>query len=250
MQTGRDAIAKKRQDAQRRAVSAMTRQAASFASALMDDDDDEDMTDKLPVDNAAAPPPSLEDGAPECIFCREKSGDAMGYLSFIQTSSLMKKAVQKHSDCKEMQSVYRAVAHRGVNITANANETSRIVAHIPHGDHILVGSRAGRWMRVVSPTPGWAPIYQRLAPLPKKQDLMSAVMAGCERYQRLQYEKQASPSPSLEVMLHPVSDLQFNHFGGERLHGMYARTHWQNSSHFSITDFIIKHPTLNSFLIC
>lgn len=222
VQTSRDAIAKKRQDAQRRAVSAMTKQAASFASALMDDDDDEDMADKQPVDSATVPP-SLEDGAPECIFCREKSGDAMGYLSFIQTSSLMKKAVQKHSDCKEMQSVYRAVAHRGVNITVNANETSRIVAHIPHGDHILVGSRAGRWMRVVSPTPGWAPIYQRLAPLPKKQDLMSAVMAGCERYQRLQYEKQASPSPSLEVMLHPVSDLQFNHFGGERLHGTYAR---------------------------
>jgi hypothetical protein len=195
----------------------MTKQAASFATAAKEDDDDEDELDGQPTESQAAP--SLEDGAPECIFCREKSGDAMGYLAFLQTSSVMKKAVQRHSDCKEMQSVYRVVSYAGCNITLTASETSRVLAHIPQGGHVLVGCKAGRWMRIVSPTPGWMPLYLRLPLLPKPQDQRTAFLEGRERYQRLLFEKPSAPPPTLEVVLHPVTDLQFNHFGGERVHG-------------------------------
>ena len=43
-----------------------------------------------------------------------------------------------------------------------------------------------------------------------------------ERNQRLvnTYEGPQMPGKAtLEVILHPVSDLQFNHFGGDRVHG-------------------------------
>ena len=214
-------MAKRRLEAQRRAVSAMTKQAASFATAAMDDDDEEGM-DGQPLDSAVAP--SLEDGAPECIVCREKSGEAMGYLAFLQTSSVIKGVLQRHSDCKEMQSVYRVVASGGCTITQHASRTSKTLAHVPHGGHVLVGSRAGRWMRIVSPTPGWTPIYQSISPVQKPG---ADSLSETEGYQRLLYEKPGAPIPTLKVILHPVSDLQFNHFGGERVHGTCCtvRTH-------------------------
>lgn len=214
--TGNDAMAKRRLEAQRRAVSAMTKQAASFATAAMDDDDGEEGMDGQPLDSTATP--SLEDGAPECIVCREKSGEAMGYLAFLQTSSVIKGVIQRHSDCKEMQSVYRVVANGGCTITQHASKTSKSLAHVPHGGHVLVGSRAGRWMRIVSPTPGWVPIYQSTSPTAQK---LGSDPSESDGYQRLLYEKPGAPVPTLKVNLHPVSDLQFNHFGGDRVHGRY-----------------------------
>ena len=174
---------------------------------------------------------SLEDGAPECILCKEKSGDAMGYLAFLQCSSTIKRALHKHSDCKELQSVYRVVALRGCKVTVSASDSSKVMGHMAHGEHVLVGRRAGRWMRVVSPIPGWIPLYQRLTPLPKEADsaARSAALLEPERYQRLLITNEGRDSQNLdkaalEVILHPVTDLQFNHFGGERIHGQFHQS--------------------------
>ena len=178
--------------------------------------------------SGAAAATSLEDGAPECILCREKSGDAMGYLAFLQCSSTVKRALQKHSDCQEMQSVYRVVALQGCKVTVSASKSSKVIGQIRHGEHVLVARRAGRWMRVVSPVLGWIPLYQRLTPLPKEVDIAarSAALLQPERYQRLlnTHEDPAGQNPDkavLEVILHPLTDLQFNHFGGERVHGQF-----------------------------
>lgn len=208
----------------------MNRQAASFAKGFTADDEDSE-EERESNEPGAAAARSLEDGAPECIFCREKSGDAMGYLAFMQSSSMVKRALHRHSDCKEMQSVYRVVALQGCKVTASASDGSKLVGHVAHGEHVLVGSRAGRWMRVVSPLVGWIPLYQRLAPLPKEIDFASrtAALLQPERHQRLlnTHEGPDGQSPAkaaLEVVLHPVHDLQFNHFGGERIHGMLPRS--------------------------
>ena len=190
----------------------MNRQAASFAMGIPGEDETEDESDLVGQEVATAAV-SFEDGAPECIFCREKSGDVMGYLAFLQTSSTIKRAVQRHSDCKEMESVYRVVALSGANVTFSAAESSKLVGHVGHGEHVLVGSRSGRWMRVVSPIAGWIPLYQRLPLLPKSTEwptpARSAALQLPERNQRLlnTYEGPQTPGKAaLEVILHPVAD--------------------------------------------
>jgi hypothetical protein len=37
---------------------------------------------------------------------------------------------------------------------------SKVKGHVSHGDHVLIKSRAGRWMRIVSPIVGWIPLYR------------------------------------------------------------------------------------------
>lgn len=140
---------------------------------------------------------------------------------------MIKKAIERNSDCKEMSSVYRVVSLKGCNITSNTNENSKIIGHLSQGKHVLISIRSGRWMRIISPYIGWTPLYQTLSPLPKINDVTAAVRAAAlaqpERHQRLVNTQENmmnhTPKAALEVILHPVSELQFNHFGGERLHG-------------------------------
>jgi hypothetical protein len=69
-------------------------------------------------------------------------------------------------------------------------------------------------MRIVSPIVGWIPLYKSLIttePFPSQE---------VERKQKLQYNNYGLllQKVPLEVILHPVTDLQFNNFGGVRLH--------------------------------
>lgn len=102
---------------------------------------------------------SVEDGASNCIVCREKNNTTIGYLSYLQQSSVIKNALKNNSDCREMSNVYRAVSLKGLTITAGKCESTRVVAHLKQGEHVLVRYRVGRWVRIVSPVQGYAPMY-------------------------------------------------------------------------------------------
>lgn len=210
-QVSRDAMAKRRMEAQKKALLAMSKQAASFASTATSLSDDEE-EEKEETGVEAPVICSLEDGSPNCIFCREKNGEAMGYLAFLQPSSVVRCALERHSDCKELQSVYRVVSLKGCEVTAAAAEGSKVKGHVSHGDHVLIKSRAGRWMRIVSPVKGWIPLYRSLSEPESLQDV--------EKKNKLLYNNYGllSQKTHLEVILHPVTDLQFNRFGGVRLH--------------------------------
>ena len=164
-----------------------------------DDSDEEEGENVLP----AAREYSLEDDAPECIFCREKSGEAIGYLAFLQQSSVTKRALEQHSDCKEMQSVYRVVSLRGCSVTANPSESSRVITHFPQGKHLLISHRSGRYMRVVSPTAGWVPLYRNLPVLPKTSECTASVRAAAlsqpERHQRLSNTHEGGGAGAVQV---------------------------------------------------
>ena len=132
--TDSNALAKRRSDAQRRAMSAMGRQAKSFANSaafsMEDDDDDDDNvdepTDKTPEDAVL----DLEEGAPECIFCREhKSGSEgqCGYLGVAQISTNTKLALSgATTDCPGLRFVYRVVAMDGCDVHSAPSETAKV----------------------------------------------------------------------------------------------------------------------------
>ena len=133
--TDSNALAKRRSEAQRRAMSAMGRQAKSFANSAafsMDDDGDDDdgnvnePTDMTQVDTVL----DLEEGAPECIFCRERKSGAegqCGYLGVAQVSTNTKLALSgTTADCPGLRFVYRVVAMDGCDVHGAPSETAKV----------------------------------------------------------------------------------------------------------------------------
>ena len=134
--TDQNAMAKRRSEAQRRAMSAMGRQAKSFASSAafgIDDDEDEDggTADEAADKSLEEAVIDLEEGAPECIFCRErKSGSEgqCGYLGVAQVSTNTKLALNGvTADCPGLRFVYRVVAMDGCDVHGAPSETAKVI---------------------------------------------------------------------------------------------------------------------------
>lgn len=203
----KSALAKKKAAAQQRALAAMSKQAMSFSATMDEDDDDVDESKNDSMKNVSNIESikgtlSLEDGASDCIMCRDRNGGTIGYLCYLQPSSTLSNAIKQcPSDdvVNSIKQVYRVVSLGGCQVHSRGNETSPVVSQLNYGDHIRAKQRVGIWLEIVAPIHGWVAYY---SPNPKHNaGLPSAVTF-----------------PYI-VQLHRVLDLTFHKHGPARIHG-------------------------------
>lgn len=202
-------LAKKKAAAQQRALTAMSKQAMSFSATIDGDDDDEggkdDSMNAPNGDSANSSSSSLEDGALDCIMCRDKNGGMIGYLCYLQPSSVLSNAIKQCSSddvVESMKQVYRVVALGGCKVHARNQDTAPVVSQLNHGDHIRVKQRVGVWLEIIAPIHGWVAYY---APNPKYNTGLPTGVAF----------------PYI-VQLTRVLDLTFFKHGPSRVHGNYS----------------------------
>jgi len=162
----------------------MKAQIASFNALIEDMSDDED--DDTGLDN------STNNGKepPTCIVCRQNTSENLGYLSYLQASSVLKQTITQNDDYQSqvMNSIYRVVALNGCDILKSNDNNATVKHHLSQGEHILVASQVGRWLKVIAPIVGWSSLYSY------------------------------SEDDSVIAQLYPVKELQFNRFGPNRIH--------------------------------
>jgi hypothetical protein len=192
------------QEASKRAAAAM----AAFAGEMSDDEEDNsdaeeetpDASGKVSAGSSSQNKHAAgEEAALECIVCREKKSTPLGYLCFLQPSTVLRNAHLSCPDSPDLMNVFRVVALRGCKVYTDPSESAPIIKVLQQGEHILSENRDGRWLKLKAPLQGWCCLYCN-----SEADF-------------------AAPVGKVTVNLHPVSDLQFSKHGGSRLHGKCLR---------------------------
>eukprot|EP01041_Mallomonas_annulata_P000556 gene556-1070_t len=227
----------RRKEAQKKAMEAMQRQALSFSKQMISSDinDDEEgdgdgnsnMTDGTTnkSNNNLHPDISFEDISRECIFCHERTGDPIGYLSCLQPSCVVTSSIQSGLDCPELNDIYRVVSLTGCPVFSAPSPHANELCRLPQGYHIRTGRRDGRYLQIQIQT------ETRVKDGDKKNDVsgISAVTGWCPVFENgtgtttlsnsLRGERhQQSSSGSIVVHLHPVISLCFRRHGEARVH--------------------------------
>jgi hypothetical protein len=187
-------LAQKKAAAQQRALAAMNKQAMNFSAGLDSEEDDDDKDGDDESRSLKKAEPTLEDGALECIVCRDKCNDVMGYLCYIQPSQVLKNAIlQNKSDplINMLSNTYRVTSLDGCNVHSKPSELSSVITHLSQGTHVTGKQRSAHWVEIISPS-GWCPIFTS--------------------------NVGNSDSP-YALHLSPVQDIIFNKHGGTRVHG-------------------------------
>ncbi|CAK9251643.1 unnamed protein product [Sphagnum jensenii] len=198
-------LAQKKAAAQQKAMAAMSKQAKTFSNALDSDSDDEDKN-FMNLDSkrhSKKSDPTLEDGASECIVCRDKCNDVMGYLCYIQQSKVLKNSIiQSMNDpaVRYLKSVYRVVSVNGCDVYTEPYDTGHSVSHLNQGDHVIKKQRVGCWIQIENPA-GWVPVFTTNPDY--ASDLVN-VSSPCITH------------------LYPVINMAFNKHGDTRVHGERA----------------------------
>lgn len=100
--------------------------------------------------------PSLEVGAPACLYCHERTGAAMGYIGFAQRSTALAHAVAEAEEHRHggVGRRYR-VSHRECLVRAGPELDSAEVTRLPRGTGLVVEEKRGRRLRITQPVAGW-----------------------------------------------------------------------------------------------
>jgi len=190
--------------AQLRAIEETKKRAAAALAAFGDDmsDDEDENEGALKTGADGEEDVFAEEPVPECIICREKKNSPVGYLCFLQPSSLLRNAHFASPDSPDLMNVFRVVAGPGVNVYSEPSDEAAVLHLLPQGEHIHVENRDGRWMKLRAPHTGWCSLYCNTEDAPRAPGADKPACLG-----------------KVVVNLHPVSDLQFAKHGGARLHG-------------------------------
>ncbi len=202
---------KRAADARSRALNNMAKMSMKFMEMAETSDDEAiaktSSMDESNVGNenkAARVTNSLEDDCSECIICHMRTGEAIGYLSYLQSSTNISNSIKKSMKTSSplLYQVYRVVALSGCDVYSQpSNEvlsiinndsvgkatyrpSNRMLSHLSQGDHITSDRRVLNWISINCPVSGWCKIYESDA----------------------------------TVVLYPVHDLQFNKHGKSRVH--------------------------------
>lgn len=199
----------RRKEAQRRAKEAMARQALKFKEQMLEEDDGGEEMDAVTSDHPLYRHQSFEDSFSDCIFCHERTGEPVGYLACLQPSCVISSSLQLSPDCPELRNVYRVVAVAGCPVVNTPSRTASVICRIPLGEHVLTGSREGKWVQLKGKDGmeiGWSPLYDTGA---KNREGTGAASDTSDN---------DLSSGGLTVNLHPVSALTFRKHGEARVH--------------------------------
>lgn len=183
-----DTLERRKNSAKERLNAKMKAQIASFNLLMTEMEEDDDDDDVMNTD-------THEHETPMCIVCMQNTSERIGYLSYLQASSVLKQTISLSDDNQSqvMNSIYRVVALKGCDIMKSNDNTATIKHHLQQGEHILVSSQVGRWFKVVAPVSGWCALYS----IPNSGD---------------------DSSDGSVAQLYPVKELQYNRFGSNRVH--------------------------------
>jgi len=207
-------------ESQKRAAAAF----AAFQDDISDDDADEDGAE-MAVGADGKDGRVAEEPLPECIVCREKTAQPLGYLCFVQPSHVVKNALLAEPDCPDLMTVFRVVAAGGCSVFAEAREGAKVTHTLSQGQHVWAESKDGHWVQLKAPAVGWCCLYRytdpgELPPGSHDEHMPPAKLAPL------------LAGGTLVVNLHPVSELQFGRHGSARLHV----SHCGHTMHFDCWD--------------
>ena len=221
---------KKMEDAKRRAIEMMKKQAAAFSSSMKMDEDDEDEEDTVAggagssnddVSYASTmvvdKPLSCEDDISECIYCHERTGAPIGFMTALQPSCLLANALKCNPDCPDLRQVFRVVALGGCPVLKFPEVGAVEICKLPLGIHVTTNIREGRWVKISlvpshndvnnegEKVDGWCPIYESFSP-GKGVNIDGESVTSTK-------------SQGVVVYLHNISSLIFRRHGEARVFG-------------------------------
>lgn len=139
--------------AQAKAMSFLKQQQSKFWDEQMEAaDEEQDEASSLLEDDPNNP--SLEVGAPACLYCHERTGAALGHIGFAQRSNALANAIEASAQHAGIMQRYR-VSHRECLVRAGAALDSVEVTRLKRGTGLVVEEKRGRRLRISSPVEGW-----------------------------------------------------------------------------------------------
>jgi hypothetical protein len=154
--TAESAMEKRKLEARRRAMAAMKKNATAFSAQLAGEDDEEEQElgkEREPV--------------PDCIICREKTSNPVGYFMHIQPSRVIHRAISQGPEgmaASKLHLVLRRTATFAAPVIESSVTTPRplLKFSLEPGDVIEIAERTlVSWVRFCSPRgEGWAEMFQ------------------------------------------------------------------------------------------